>query len=537
MEQSEESDAQPDFDHSTGRWADWTTQIKWVRRPTTVGAVCSSFAWQVVQNASSSHKGGKIILDWAKSHQQALGEDNGKCVRAVAPLWRADNLDQNTLDGLYFYSEDERKTAGQALHDYLSQTVYDSLKQSLHDAGGVQAAVGSIIDDLGRAAFILAAEGGVGGVIAVLGPLGITIDAVFAADLIELLYDMPEDIANQVCNSFAFDCTRGFPGDTRCVDAQGNTITDVDSGNWNSAPGPGRAVSPDNIHMFWDAPGPPNTTSDGLYGYNVPANLCVGVFNRPKCALGPSTGVATISGFVMYKNRALVGAYVSAGCEYTITPITPLDGDSNPFSLSVRSGGQYKVIARYEDPQTGLILYGEAVTGSPQDPPIQPNTTVNLIINVTEPPAFMRNVVIQGVIACDDVYFTGRDSDQKSFQKTLFVQYGVPVFDIGTGTWNPDTSAGHQRLKDNTTADFSVGNTHASLQMSAKINSDLSVDVSIQGFLNPDDENMSTDFLTFHVPQDQTTSLTEGHLDTGGAFPDRAYFRGITIANNAVTGI
>jgi hypothetical protein len=113
----------------------------------------------------------------------------------------------------------------------------------------------------------------------------------------------------------------------------------------------------------------------------------------------------------------------------------------------------------------------------------------------------------------------------------------VPVFDIATGTWISYTGQGHQRLKDNANVYFSVGNSHASLQLSAKINYDRSVDVSLQGFLNPDDENMATDFVTYHVPQDQTISLFEGHLDMGGAFPDRAYFRGITIANNAVTGI
>jgi hypothetical protein len=64
----------------------------------------------------------------------------------------------------------------------------------------------------------------------IVGPVvAAIIDAAFAEQLIELLYDMPNDIANQVCNSFAFDCHRGFPGDTRCVDAAGNEIRDVDS--------------------------------------------------------------------------------------------------------------------------------------------------------------------------------------------------------------------------------------------------------------------------------------------------------------------
>jgi len=527
--------AQPDYDPSTGRWADWATSIKWVTK-STIAAVCSSFAWQMVQDSFLRNKNPKIILDWAKSHDEALGQDNGKCVRTVAPLWQADTLDPYTRDGLYFYTEDERKTAANSLHDNLSQTVYDSLKQSLHDAGGVQKAVAAVLDDIGRGAFIAAAEVGVGALSALIAPLLVTvvIDAVFLANLIELLYDMPEDIANQMCNSFAFDCTRGFPGDTHCVDAQGNEIADVDSDNWGSAPGPGRAVSPDDIHMFWDALGPSNAdVIKGLYGYNVPARLCVGVFNRPKCAIVPSTGTGTISGFVRYRNQVLVGAYVSAECEYTLTP-----GLDVPYKLTVRSGGQYKVIARYEDPTTGDILYGEAVTGSPSDPPIQANTTRWVDIRVTDPPACMRNVLIQGIIRCDDVYLTGSDNDQKSFRKTLFVQAGVPVFDTTSGTWNIDTSAGQQRLTDSATASFSVGDSNASLQMSVQIDpTNLSVNVTLNGFLNPGDDNMSTGPVTFNVPKDQTVTLTDGELDTGGPFNDRAYFRGITIANNAASAI
>jgi len=527
-------DAQPAFDLSTGRWVDWTSAINWVTKPTIAG-VCSSFAWQMVQDSVPPGRGPKIILDWAKSHDLALGEDQGKCVRAVAPVWQADVVDEYTRDGLYFYSEDERKTAGKSLHDNLSQRIYDSLKQSLHDAGGVQRAVAAVLDDIGRAGFILAAEGGVAALSSVVTPLltSTVIDSVFLAQLIELLYDMPEDIANQMCNSFTFDCTRGFPADTHCVDAQGNEITDIDSDNWSSAPGPGRAVSPDDIHMFWDALGPSNDAMiDGLYGYNVPAKLCVGVFNRAKCVIVPSTGIATISGVVRYKGRMLAGAYVSAACECTLT------AGRHPFyKLSVRSGGQYKVIARYEDPQTGEVLYGEAVTGSPSDPPIQPNTTVSLDIQVTGPPACMRNVLIQGVIRCDDVYLTGSDNDQTAFQKTLFVQAGVPVFDTTTGAWNIDTSAGHQRLTDNAITGFSVGDSSASIQMSVRIDpANLSVDVTVDEILNPEDDNMSTG-VTFNVPKDQTVSLTDGELDTGGPFNDRAYFRGITVANNAVSAI
>ncbi len=526
--------AQPDFDPSTGRWADWATSLKTVTTPT-IPACCSSFAWQMVQN-SVPPGGPKIILDWANSHLQALGEYQGKCIRSVPPLWQADSRDKATRDGLYLYSEGERILTANSLHDNLAQLVYDKLKAQLHNAGGVESAVASVLDDVGRDAFIIAAGAGVAALSSLLGPLvataGYVVDAVFLSKLIELLKDMPEDIANQMCNLFAFDCARGFPADAHCVDAKGNQITDVDSDNWSSAPGPGRAVSPDNIHMFWDAPGIANSDIiQGLYGYNVPAKLCVGVFNRPICALVPSTGVTTLIGSVFYSNKPVAGAYVSAACQYTLT-----SGERMPrYSLKVHSGGQYKVIARYEDLNTGMVLYGEAVTGDRNSPPLQPNTVFHLNIQVIEPPPNMRNVVIQGVIRCDDVQLTTQDNGQQSFQTTLFVQYGAAVFDIASGTWKIDIYAG--RPTDTASVGYSVGDSNASVQMSAYVYSDYSVDVTLEGLLNPGDDNMSTGKQTFHVSKDQTINLTEADLDTGGAFPDRAYFRGFTIANNAVSAI
>ena len=397
----------------------------------------------------------------------------------------------------------------------------------------MQKTLAAALDDIGRGAFILAAEAGAAALSSVLATAtGTVFDSAVLDKLIELLYDMPDDIANQLCNSFAFDCHRGFPGDMSCVDAKGNPIKDVDSNNWSSAPGPGWAVSPDNIHMFWDAPGSSDVDMiNGLYGYNVPAQLCVGVFNKPKCALVPSTGTATIVGRVFYKDESLEGSYVSAGCQTTITP-----GEDLQYMLIVRSGGQYKVIARYEDRLRNVTLYGEGVTGLPGDPPILPKSTVTVNIGLTDPPDCMRNVVIQGIIRCDDVYLTGSDSDQKSFSKTLFVQGGVAIFNIGKGSWDVNPTAG--QTTDNAEEGFSVGDSNAKLKMSVSISSnDLSVYVTLTGILNPDDENMSWGPSVFHVLKDQTISLTDGELDTGGPFNDRAYFRGITIANNGTPAI
>jgi hypothetical protein len=63
------------------------------------------------------------------------------------------------------------------------------------------------------------------------------------------------------------------------------------------------------------------------------------------------------------------------------------------------------------------------------------------------------------------------------------------------------------------------------------------VDVTLEGLLNPGDDNLSTGKATFHVLKDQTVSVNEATLDTGGPFNDRAYFRGISIANMGTNAI
>lgn len=414
-----------------------------------------------------------------------------------------------------------------------SQTVYDCFKSSLQQSGGIQTAVGNLLDDVGRAVFIKAAQEGANALLNLLTPLllplRVAIDIVFAEKLIELLYDMPEDVANQICNLFAFDCGEGGPADENCVDAAGNIITDIDSDNWSSAPGNGLAVSPDNIHMFWDAPGIwDGQQSRGLYGYNAAAALCVGVFNKPICTLLPSTGIAEISGSVRYKGRPVIGAYVSAGCE---TPITT----GNGYNLQVRSGGQYKLVARYDDPTTGLTLYGEATTGGAMDQPVQPNAKLWREIALIEPPDCMREVVVQGVISCDDVSVGGTDTQAKSFRQSLDVQYGVAVFDVATGAWKVDDTAGSERRTDHTVWYFSVGDANAEWHIDVQVSPDLSVKVTVEGLINGGESQVGPS--VFNIAKDTKISLTDTFVDTGGAFPDRANFRGMTIANNGVSAI
>ena len=523
------SASMPDWDPDTLTWRDWTDpdDVPWLSRSTIPG-VCSSFVWQAIQDVNEQFP--RIELDWAEDVDSALGESGGACRRAVRPDWSGDNQDQYTRDGFSLYDEESRKRAAEWLYDSLSDEVYQSLKSALASQGGVMSVIAGAIDTVGRGAFILAAEVGANALVTLMAPvLGPALDLALADQLVELLYDMPSDIANQVCNSFAFDCHRGFPADTHCLDAAGNEITDIDSSNFTDAPGVGRAVSPDNIHMFWDAPGPSDRkVQRGLYGYNEPVAMVVAVVRKPVCELVPSPGLATIVGTVRYRGQFVSGAYVKVNCQHS----TSLADDG--YLLTVRAGGYSKVVARYRDPATGVVLYGERVTGRPGEPVLAPGEVVVRNIELSEPPACLRNVVVSGTVRVDDVYLTGADHAETRFARTLFVQYGVASYDEDNGGWviDPDDPAGLSRRTDVTQVGASVGDAGGNLRIDAEALPDLSVDVVLTGTI----ADLRHE-VTRNVPDGATVTVAEFKLDTGGPFNDRAYFRGITITNSPAQAI
>lgn len=519
--------AKPEWNPDTQDWRDWSdpNDVKWHDKPTVPG-VCSSFIWQAVQNVSKHNP--HIVLDWANNKADALGEANGACLRTLKPDWNADASDPYTLDGLTFYDADSRRRAASWLKDSLSDQAYNSLKAALIKADGVQKTVANAIDTVGRGTFTAAAADGAASLAALLAPvLGGIAGVVLAEQLIELLYDMPNDIANQVCNSFAFDCHRGFPGDISCVDGDGNEIRDVDSTNFLDAPGVGRAVSPDNIHMFWDAPGNSDAkTLRGLYGYNEPVALVVAVLRKPVCELLPSAGMATLYGVVRLHGQHVRGAVVKVNCQRT----TALDNDG--YQLKVRAGGYQKVIARWRDPDTGIIYYGEKLTGQPGSPPLAVGQSMQVDINLTEPPVYLRNVTVSGIVRVDDVYLTGVDHAQIQYSQTHYVQYGVPFYDEDSGTWDVDKSdattgsGAGARLTDTTSVGTAVGDAHGVLNIVVTAREDLGVEVKLTGTI----QDLSQ-VVKKTVVDGATITVPEFSLDTGGPFNDRAYFRAITITN------
>ena len=144
----------------------------------TTPAVCSSYVWLAARRAAEKLEGPGPVT-------QPLDLEPPDLAAGAA-------VDDQTLDGMYFYTERERQLAGVWLFNYLVDKIFADEQK----------------------------EGGW-----------------FGGILNEAFSDMADDCANQICNTFASDYAGG--------DAK-------NSDRWRR-PGVGRAVSPDNM-MFWDDP-------------------------------------------------------------------------------------------------------------------------------------------------------------------------------------------------------------------------------------------------------------------------------------------
>lgn len=142
----------------------------------TFPSVCSSFIWLMLKQA-----GVKLEADSATVARSDL---------EPVDIAAGAQVDGNTKDGLYLYTAEERRAAGNYLFGYL------------HDK-------------------VRATEGEEG----------------FLGELAETFSDMADDVANQMVNAFASDW---------CDEAA------KDSDKWKT-PGNANAISPDNI-LLWDGP-------------------------------------------------------------------------------------------------------------------------------------------------------------------------------------------------------------------------------------------------------------------------------------------
>ena len=227
-------------------------------------------------------------------------------------------VDSLTRDGLYFYTKFERQNAVNWLYNYFYDLTYEEA-----------------------------------------GWLG------------TLFTDAPDDLASQVCNTFAFDWSG--------IDQNGDHAKDSD--RWKD-PEDGRAVSPDNIMTFWDPPAKEGDIIHGLYGYSEkliyrPARLEFRRISRWK----KKKQNATIKGKVLYNGNFVSGAVVKAAGEQDIT-----DG-TGEYNLTIPAGS-YRL-------EASKVINGWLMSGT-LDISVTQGSILSINITLQEPDELYREVFVGG---------------------------------------------------------------------------------------------------------------------------------------------
>ncbi|WP_410673739.1 tetratricopeptide repeat protein [Amycolatopsis sp. cmx-4-68] len=208
----------------------------------TVPTECASFIWLSARRAGVRLEGPGAVTKPADLE--------------LPDLQAGAQVDDQTLDGLYFYTAEERTRAAHWFVPFLEEKIFLTARDEGHSW--------------------------------------------LEASVNELFSDMGDDCAYQLANTFAFDWA---DGDSKNSDA------------WEN-PGVGRAVSPDNL-MLWDRP---EQTGFGLWGYAEPlVHHNARLEPRPVTKWRKTDGPALLTGTVSFNGVPEAGAEVNAGGVTAIT--------------------------------------------------------------------------------------------------------------------------------------------------------------------------------------------------------------------------
>ena len=288
----------------------------------TYPAVCSSFIWAVARRLALQLEGpGGLArpsdLEATDSPAVEVGED--------------------TPDGLYVYTEDERTKAAHWFHERIRNEVIENVQGKVRDK---------------------------------IGNLGI-FDEILGG-FVNLFSDMADDVANQMCNAFASN---------HCETAA------KDSDAWAS-PGAGLAVSPDDT-MRWDG-----LETGGLYGYAVPAVYLPPTVERaPKYAWHFSPTNGTVHGTVRVDGAPHAGALVQA-----TDARTARTGSDGSYRIEKVPFGRYEIKAQF-DRGDGVFYTDSRLTDVQAVDQVvdfgltQPRSTYRLV-NVSGSHYFMKYYVV-----------------------------------------------------------------------------------------------------------------------------------------------
>jgi hypothetical protein len=320
----------------------------------TVPTMCSSFIWLAAKTTPEFD----IRLEGPETFLRVRDlEADDVAIPSGAQVPRAD-VDNRTRDGLYFYTAEERQQAGRALYTMY----YDKVR-------------------------------------AMSGFLG------------TLFTDAPDDVASQVCNTFAFD----WSGE----DADG--VHAKNSDRWEDEPSIGRAVSPADI-LFWDEPRQVGEEIHGLYGYSEPLVYRPARLEWRRISRWKKVGRSgTVRGIVTRRGAPQPQAHVLIGGKDT------LSNDKGEFSLSVPAGDYLAEAHVFAD---GFVWNGATPLNVPA------GGTTDTRIELKEPPDWFREVEIYGTMAFKDEENVGSD-EFKSFGKLFTPLYRIGAFStFADGGWS-----------------------------------------------------------------------------------------------------
>lgn len=326
-------------------------------------------------------------------------------------------VDFRTQDGLYYYTEDERRVAGNWLYNYFYNLAYE-------EAGF-----------FGR-----------------------------------LFTDAPDDLASQMCNTFAFD----WSGE----DETGNHAKDSD--RWEN-PRDGRAVSPDNIKDYWDAPALDGDVIRGVYGYSErllyrPARL---EFRRVSrwVRVRPD---ATLRGRVLHGGNPIGGAVVKAAGRERLT------NSSGEFDLTIPAGS-YRV-------EAGKLINGWFMS-THQDITLGEGEDRSITLILQEPDEMYREVTVRGsMYIVDDEWGT----DETATRNVFMAGIRIGPFSTHAERSQTEKMGGEVRV-----------------EMRLKFDWQLDASVSVwyqvklfEGTSEETDDLEDTETGTINVPKDRTLPLT-----------------------------
>jgi hypothetical protein len=441
----------------------------------TFPVVCSTFVWAAVQKAS----GQRLPRLRLEGPFEPSAEEQWKRQQVVI------------YDGLYRYHAQERRDAAAALYenvtDNVKTQVWAKLQKLKADIGWLVAAL-----RFGLTTLLLLFTMPVAALASFLG-----IQLENAGKLLLWLNDMPDDVGNQICNTFASD-----QPDRK------------DDAFWKET-GEGVTVAPHDVIHLWDKPTVRHPRlRQGLWGESerliLPAPR---LEQRRQHVWARSGGLAAVQGTVTHRGtgKEVPGALVRIGCETTVT------NEEGFYRMEVPAG-RHEVRAGAYWPASDWWLETKKLFR------FVPGLNEHVDLVLDDPPEWRRLLQLEITIALVHQVLIGKDDwrhDTRLLQARLTklpASWGNPP-DAPPLVWDL-----HWSDKDAIITEY-AGDERARLRIRATLDADtLAIKVELRAELLEDEDaeiEASVDHTT-DVAKDATRIL-KFSLNSGEDPPDRTW--------------